>query len=253
MKVGLEFEGVIVNYSTGEITRWSKIDEATRARIKKLIYIGRKREEPCDGYDALAEVRTEPLLNPTPEVLIEALFTQMELASNAFAANGFEIRWFEQKMPENLHKEIQADLNNPLTKVKKFTQTFTSNGIEGYSSVGNIYRGGGLHINVSPVDFIFAPSLVWRLHTATAHYRNHCKFQSHYRNNILFRQRYSGNDPLVEYMTHGFNVLSLKDWRKDLEIVKKFQWFNCGIDMNHILWAYNVLSEISTFFQALKK
>jgi len=264
MKIGLEFEGVIVSYATAEITRWSSIPEDLRRRIKKMIYIRREQEDPCDGYDALAEVRTLPIPNPTPEILIEALFLQMEIATHAYAANGYEIRWYEQNIPDDLHNQIQFDLNNPPAgqyKVKKYTQVLTKDGAVEYKSTGNRFRGGGLHINISSLPEVFAPSVVAGLDKNLSKLRFNYKFKSHYRNNILFRTRYpvdsSGktdyNEPIVEYMAHGFNVPSLKDWRKDLQSVSNHTWYGKGRNMDHMIWAWNVCGFMSDFFKAVGK
>lgn len=264
MKIGLEFEGPIVSYATGEICRWSSIPEDVRRRIKKMIYLRRDQEEPCDGYDALAEVRTPPIPNPTPEVLIEALFTQMEIASHAFAANGYDIHWYEQNIPDSLHNEIQLSLLNPPPgqyKIKKYTQVLTKDGAVEYKSINNRYRGGGLHINISSLPEIFAPSVVAGLDKCLRSFKIGCKFQSHYRNNILFRTRYpmdckgstNYNEPIVEYMAHGFNVISLKDWRKDLEIVSNKTWYGKGRNINHMIWAWDVCCFMSDFFKAVGK
>lgn len=264
MKIGLEFEGVIINYSTGQISRWSGIPEDVRQRIKKMIYVRREQEDPCDGYDALAEVRTLPIPNPTPEILIESLYTQMELATNAFAANGYEIRWYEQNMPDELHEEIQYSLDNPPDgqyPEKKYTQVLTKDGVVEYKSVGNRFRGGGLHINISSLPEVFAPSVVAGLDKNLSRQRHDYKFQSHYRNNILFRTRCprdsSGktdyNEPIVEYMAHGFNVLSMKDWRKDLINMSNKAWYRTGWNMNHMIWAWTVCGFMNDFFRSVEK
>lgn len=224
MKIGLEFEGVIRNRQTCEIARWSKIDTESQRRIKKLLYTNRCREsvDPCDRYDALAEVRTPPIVNPTAEKLVTALFTEMELATQSFNANGYDIQWWEQPIPEKLHEEIKQEFadGDPEGKKNKLTYTIKDGLPVKYESEGNLFRGGGLHINISSIPSIYAAGLAIELHRRLLSERGY-KFESHYRTNLLYRTRYDGknsydyDEPIFEYMSHGFNIRSLKDWQKE--------------------------------------
>jgi len=262
MKIGLEFEGVIRSYTTGEITRWSKIPDEARMAIKKAMFIRRKKIEPCDRYDALAEVRTPPIENPTAEKLITALFTEMESATNAFVSNGYFIQWFEQPIPKELHDEIRHDkvLADPDGKKDKITYTIKDGIMTEYRSEGNLFRGGGLHINVSSIPQVFAASVAVGLHGGLRHLREKGKFQSHYRNNLLFRIKqgdecsYYGKflersgEHVVEYMSHGFNVPSLKGWQKELD-----HSVNKGNDFPpKFEWAWFIARHLQRYFESVK-
>lgn len=221
MKIGLEFEGVIRNYTTGEIARWSKIDEESRRKIKRLMFPLRQAVEPCDRYDALAEVRTPPIEFPTAGKLVDALFTEMEKVSHAFSANGYDIQWWEQPIPTALHEEIRREIGGgDPDKKEKTTYTVTNGKTVEYNSEGNLYRGGGIHINISRIPHVFAPGLAMELHRALSGYKKY-NFQSHYRNTLLYRVKwgderaYTYGEPIVEYMSHGFNVETLKDWKQE--------------------------------------
>ena len=254
MKIGLEFEGVIWSMTTGEITRWSKIDPESRRKIKRLMFSCRPPVEPCDRYDALAEVRTPPIEYPTAEKLVVALFTEMERASHAFSANGYDIQWWEQLMPNAVHEEIRREFNanDPDGKKEKTTYTIVDGKITRYKSEGNLYRGGGLHINISRIPFIFASGLAIELHRSLLGHRKY-NFQSHYRNNLLYRTRYELEDDastyseIVEYMSHGFNVETLKDWKQE--------WANAtnsGSFPEKFIWARTLMSVLHNFVEGTK-
>lgn len=219
MKIGLEFEGVIHDFQTGNIVRWSKIEKAKQSRIQRILYANREAVLPCDRYDALAEVRTVPIENPTPEKLIKALFSEMELASHAFSANGYDIHWFEEPIPVELHDEIRKDFaaGDPDGKKNKWTWTINEHDQQKpFQSEGNLFRGGGIHINISSVPDFFGHLLVKTINNHLG-YQKEKSFQSHYRTNILYRTRQGLNyEPVVEYMSHGFNVKTLENWRQDL-------------------------------------
>ena len=257
MKIGLEFEGVIRNYETDQITRWSKISAEDRERIQRLIYTRRPRVDPCDRYDALAEARTKPIENPTAEKLITALFSEMESTSNAFMTAGYTVQWWEQEIPKALHDEIRGEFNrnDPDGKKNKLTYTI-ANGMPGqYVSEGNLFRGGGLHINVSSVPYELGVGLAIELHKTLYPYRGYC-FQSHYRTNLLFRQRYPLNErgnndmefPILEYMSHGFNVKTLKDWQ-----ARWAHFENQGYGYPpEFQWAKSLMTTLTHFKNAVK-
>ena len=263
MKIGLEFEGVIRNFATGEISRWSKIPADARMAIKKQMFVRRQKVDPCDRYDALAEVRTIPIENPTAEKLITALFTEMEAATYAFVANGYFIQWFEQPIPKELHDEIRHDkvLADPDGKKDKITYTIKDGVVGQYVSEGNLFRGGGLHINISSIPNQFAPGVAINLHGGLQHLRLKEKFQSHYRNNLLYRTKegavcvdyskfLSGHqfEPIVEYMSHGFNVQRLEGWQKELAYcVNQGYGFPPKFE-----WAFFVVKHLQAYFDSLK-
>jgi hypothetical protein len=261
MKIGLEFEGVIRNYSTGEITRWPKISDKIRSNIKKIMYVGREKVEPIDGYDCLAEVRTTPISNPNPYDLLNALFTEMENASRTFVAHGYYIQWYEQPIPKELHEEIKHDLSFANDgKKSKYTQTFKDGQVVQYESEGNLFRGGGLHINISSIPEVLAPGLVMYLDKRLRPETDRYKFQSHYRTNVLFRTRIDLNtitnntyDHIVEYMSHGFNVPKLSGWREQYEECKKNTHFGVSpANTYHLLWADRLITVIKDFVNATK-
>lgn len=225
MKIGLEFEGVIHDFQNGEIVRWSKIDKTKQHRIKRILYANREAVSPCDRYDALAEVRTLPIDNPTPEKLITALFSEMELASHAFSANGYDIHWFEEPIPVELHDEITKEFatGDPEGKKNKFTWVVDQHGTyKQFQGTGNLFRGGGIHINISSIPEMFAHSLVRNIDNHL-NFHKEKTFKSHYRINILYRTRYGFNyEPVLEYMAHGFNVKTLANWRQDLASYSKY-------------------------------
>ena len=260
MKIGLEFEGVIHDFQTGNIVRWSKIEKAKQSRIQRILYANREAVLPCDRYDALAEVRTLPIENPTPEKLIKALFSEMELASHAFSANGYDIHWFEEPIPVELHDEIRKDFaaDDPDGKKDKFTWTVKDFVATQFQGAGNLFRGGGLHINVSSIPHVFAQMVAENLHGRLSCFNLKSEFQSHYRNNILYRVRqdYTTNDNIVEYMSHGFNVQSLSNWRTD------FSHF-CQIDDHYkriygeerdlrFNWAWAMIDQLGQFYKDIK-
>lgn len=259
MKIGLEFEGVIRSSKTGGIVRWPHIDEKVRNAIKRMIYEKREKVEPIDRYDCLAEVRTAPLLNPSPVDLISALYTELELTTNAFMANGYFIQWFEQEISDELHREIQASINADQNKVKKETYTLTAKGCTRWTSEGNRFRGGGLHINVSPVPRMFSTAFVMSLEQSLAAHRNLFRFQSHYRNNVLFRSRFDANDktfkePITEYMTFGFNVPQVQGWRETLSKVASSGWYYSQRDNHeHIRWAWALCEDLKRWFSEVEK
>ena len=268
MKIGLEFEGVIRNYSTGVITRWPKIPKEIRTQIKKMMFPGRKKIEPVDGYDCLAEVRTEPISNPTPFQLLEALFTEMENATNAFMTHGYYIQWFEQEIPKELHDEIKHDcfLRNPDGKKSKYTQTFKDGQVVEYRSEGNLYRGGGLHINISSIPQLFAPALVMFLDRELRPYTGLYKFQSSYRKNILFRTRndctnhiinspedhYKFVDYIVEYMSHGFNIPKIEGWKEIWNECENNHGFFYPFNY-HLYWAICLIRSLNLFVDSTKQ
>jgi len=257
MKIGLEFEGVIRDRSTGEIARWSKMSEQTRRRIKTAMFPRKEALDPCDRYDALAEVRTDPLENPGPKELIWTLFGEMERASIAFNNNGYDIQWWEQELPKALHEEIKADFatDDPEGKKSKCTYSLRENGERyEYKSEGNLFRGGGLHINISHVPFQFSQGLMLHLHNGLKNLKTDYKFQSHYRTNFLYRDRYDDKVKIgkpdiciAEYMSHGFNVPTLSGWRerwaKGNEGVKEGRHMSYGVsycfDMD-MRWAFDL-------------
>lgn len=256
MKIGLEFEGVIRSQKTGAITRWPQIDEKVRNTIKRMIYERREKVEPIDTYDCLAEVRTLPMLNPSPVDLINALYTEIELATNAFMANGYFIQWFEQEISDELHREIQHTIETNPNKIKKDTYTVTSKGCTDWRSEGNRFRGGGLHINVSPVPRAFATSFVMGLNRALF-YQYRYRFQSHYRNNILFRTRHDASDkefkePIAEYMTFGFNVTQVQGWRETLARVAGNRGYDSRNNCDHIRWAWPLCDSLKQWFNEVQ-
>ena len=266
MKIGLEFEGVIRNYSTGEITRWSKMPEEAKIGIKKMMFVRREKIDPCDRYDALAEVRTPPIENPTEEKLINALFTEIETATNAFVSNGYYIQWFEQPIPQKLHDEILHDfaVGDPDGKKDKYTQTIRNGKVEKFESVGNLFRGGGLHISISSIPAILASALVMDLHNDLRGWHRDGKFQSHYRTNLLYRTRCeyllkpsspnygSKYDEVVEYMSHGFNIAEVAGWRKRYAPVSSEKWYLQEYDHAEIapfIWAKIVIENLKRFYK----
>jgi hypothetical protein len=270
MKIGLEFEGVIRSSRTGDICRWPKIPEESRKLIKRMIYERREKVEPIDGYDCLAEVRTLPLENPSPYELINALFTEMELASKAFFAAGYGIQWFEQEIPKAIHDEVVAgaNLRDPDGKKRKPTHTFGDGGIKLYQSEGNYFRGGGLHINISNVPRELAPSLV--LHLDDKMYRDrvnaHYKHKSHYRTNLLFRMRAVQRerlktlrvgsstetwDTICEYMSFGFNVPKLEGWREAFDATQKETCW--GEQDPWVYWPVRLVSALNEWTTKLKE
>lgn len=266
MKIGLEFEGVIRDRTTGEIARWSKMPDQIKRRIKTAMFPRKEALDPCDRYDALAEVRTDPLENPSPKELIWSLFEEMERASIAFNNNGYDIQWWEQELPKALHEEIKADFatDDPEGKKSKSTITLKENGERcEYKSEGNLFRGGGLHINISHVPFLFCEGLMLHLHNGLKYLKTEYKFQSHYRTNFLYRNRYDDSvkitEPqicIAEYMSHGFNVPTLSGWRERWMNSEKAERqgsrnMGCGtcygFDMD-MRWAFELLRLATQYF-----
>jgi hypothetical protein len=205
-------------------------------------------QDPCDNYDCLAEVRTIPITILTARDILYTLFTELAKTHEAYKHHGYVINWAEEEIPEELHKKIQYDLDHPKdgqTKIKKFTKTIVNGTVQQYESVGNKYRGAGLHINVSSIPYILVPGFVMRLH-AGLHGHLDKDFKSHYRTNLLFRHRLDGTDSIAEYMSFGFNLKtkSTKEpiWKQSFEMVR-----------HHFHWVEAILGEINEFVKAAKK
>lgn len=209
MKIGLEFEGVIIDSQTREITRWKNIPEQKQKNICRLINYGENDAKvlPIDTYDCLAEVRTRPLENVSARDMLYSLFSLIERTNRAYESAGYTILWKEMEIPEKLHTEISCEIDADPNKSKKATYTINNNGIESYYSKGNRFRGGGIHVNVSPIPTIIAPAFILELHKimrAHSHKADGKQFQSQYRKNILYRTRIENNEAIAEYMSFGF-------------------------------------------------
>jgi hypothetical protein len=220
MKIGLEYEGVIIK--EGVITRWSEIP-----RQSQLIVMDVMRDmgcaashledvlPPCDRYDCLAEVRTRPLVCPQEcamaEDLAKALFREIMGCTAAFATEGYSIYWGENKIPSPVHLRISADLS--LSKNKKVTYGIVDGKVwpvdvcNGTLSedLDHIFRGGGMHINVSPVPRNLVPALALMLHQPMSCLMNSDHFKSAYRSQLLFRTREELGEPIAEYMSYGMS------------------------------------------------
>ena len=252
MKIGLEYEGVIHWQKTGDIVRWSDIPMGVRKTIKRIASFGYSHEniqDPCDNYDCLAEVRTIPMTTLTARDILFTLFTELRRTHEAFKYCGYVINWAEEKIPDDLHKKIQHDLDHPTgdrPKIKKYTQTIVNGTVRPFVNVGNKYRGGGLHINVSSIPCILIPGFVMRLHESLRQYLD-TDFKSHYRTNLLFRHRLDGTDSIAEYMSFGFNLKNKKStkepvWHQSFDLVR-----------HHFHWVELMLGEINEFVKAAKE
>ena len=212
MKIGLEFEGVITH--NGHIVRWSKIPENIRNGIKEDMGV---TMDPVDRYDCLAEVRTEPLVNPSPLVLEQTLFKKILEASAAFEWFGYDIIWNEVEIPQAIHDEICSDIS--FETAKKEVMTIESGLVSLFTATGNSYRGGGLHINVSPVPRLILESFVLNLHGKMHEFTKRYSLKSVYRNHLLFRHRWDpqNGEWVAEYMSTGFPVDFRGAWNYPIE------------------------------------
>jgi hypothetical protein len=256
MKIGLEFEGVIRSSRDGTITRWPNIDERVRNNIKRMMFERREKIEPIDNYDCLVEVRTPPMKKPTPKKLIIALFTEMENATKAFRANGYFLQWSEQEIPEALHRTIQEALLHNMEHSKKETLCITGTGSSDWvKDDTNLFRGGGIHINVSPVPRIFSSALVMGLHNRLEEYKKPFGFKSHYRTNVLYRARWCESEAIAEYMSFGFNVARLEGWQDTLEILNtelkngKYKYGRIPDTYAHMHWAWTLIQFLEKWFE----
>lgn len=206
MKIGLEYEGVIVSWD-GDITRWKSIPENLRSKICKLA----EDEFPCDNYDCLAEARMHvPVENPTVDSLSKAFFDRVSKVDMAFKAYGYSVVWGEQKIPEKIHEEILQEFDLSVkagVRKKKLTFRISNLGVSDYWSHGNMFRGGGIHINVSHVLPRDATGMALSLRTILQPYQ-FGRFMSNYRNELLFRFRSAEDtrESIAEFLSFGWNM-----------------------------------------------
>jgi len=210
MKIGFEYEGVILD-EDNKIVRWTKIPLKRQFRIKTKMDMMDVKQDPIDTYDCLAEVRTEPLENKTPRELVVALRDAIQTADRAFSSEGYSIFWGEMRVPKSLHNEILAHIE--FTKeFKKETRTLDHGCDQHYESEGNVWRGGGLHVNVSPMPKPMVTAMAVNLHTVLHDLIDNWALNSNYRNNLLWRHREVRDkegvvtDKIGEYMSFGFNL-----------------------------------------------
>jgi hypothetical protein len=212
MKMGFEYEGVILDHNNQPV-RWSSLHVGTRFKIKAKMDRMDDPLDPCDAYDCLAEVRTDPLENPTSEQITEALKHEIDMATKAYQSVGLNVYWGEMLIPAKLHQEIVKDLVN---RPKKYTCTI-ANGVQtSYSSEGNCFRGGGLHIHVSPISNALVPAWAMLLHERLYGGRLPDDMRSNYRQNLLYRFRQEPPEGypwrswsavgIGEYMSYGVNL-----------------------------------------------
>lgn len=178
-----------------------------------------------DNYARLAEMRFFPIdLETNPSKFVDNLFFIKE---NAFK----HVKWSEVEVPEDEHKyslseledKIQTDLLLEKRRLNNFTgevllysfknpMTIIDNKITSWISDNNCRnRGGGLHINISPVKPEEVYSFITKLHEELFPLNftpgtKEVKFKSNYRQQLLFRYRNYNGIPGVEYMSLGFNL-----------------------------------------------
>jgi len=218
MKIGLEFEGLLLKDS--KVVRWSQIPRDQQFRIKCNMDMMQSELDPCDYYDCLAEVRTDPIVNPTVHSLLDAWMDQIALANKSFKAEGYDIVWAESAISPAMHSAIVKEIALS-GRPKKDVFTIVDGRVVPYLSRGNLFRGGGLHINVSSVHPDVAVAMALEMHACL--YR--CidsDFRSNYRKNMLFRKRQDlvTGEFIAEYMSMGYNFYD------DPEAVKKAHPFN---------------------------
>jgi len=212
MKVGLEYEGVILHHD--KIITWNSIPEEQKKSIISLT--GDPR--PYDNYDCLAELRTMPYQlteNAAQDVqnILQGLLERICKYTSAYKKNGYDIAWCEKKITNDMHDDITKRMgaierggdDKFSGKDAKITWTLSEEGISFWKPkpVTTHLRGGGLHINISPVEDISKAALIaLALHTGMKEYTNYGK--SIYRKSILFRQRNIEKERVMEYMSIGF-------------------------------------------------
>ena len=248
MKIGFEYEGVILD-DNGQITRWSDIPLQRQFRIKTKMDMMATKQNPCDHYDCLAEVRTEPLEDKSPRELLLAFRDVIQLADNAFQTEGYFVHWGEMRIPTALHQQILRDLGESKDR-KKNTRTIVDGVEVQYDSKGNVWRGGGMHVSFSDIEDFLMPGVAVNLHTRLHRYLEDWALNSNYRNNLLWRHRdeRDQNGAIVhkigEYMTFGFNLADILDLAKWDE-QSKYRY--AGNGQNHpIHWMteiHNVLTD----------
>jgi len=251
MKIGLEYEGVIFDKATSQVTRWSSIPKNKQFRIKQRMDMMGSEVEPCDGYDCLAEVRTEPLVDPNPETLINALMDAVELAEKAYESEGFHILWDEVMIHPRLHADIKLSLANA---TKKDTQYIGRNGVDCYSSDGNVFRGAGIHVNVSNVHRHIVPAMALQMHSALRgymadHSSHSSPFYSNYRQNVLFRTRRDDvtGDDIGEYMSFGFRLPDERDGiRNTVGYGRPFSWMKHVVDIAEEFTQFKAVERVAT-------
>ena len=204
MKIGLELEGVILK--NGNPFRWSEMTELERIKIKTRSGAWLDQQDPVDRYDILAEVRTEPLENPTGHQLAQALLDEVQKTSSAFKSMGYTVSWTEHLIGVELNRAVNNDLAQ-LPKKDTFcvgeekTSLFCPKDNDYIFKIPS-FRGGGVHINVSPLHWSLTSSFALLMHEHLRQFTPE-SFSSPYRKNLLFRQK---PNRVAEYMSLGLSL-----------------------------------------------
>ena len=224
MKIGIEYEGVILK--DGKPLRWSSICKKDRKEICNAV----SDKNPVDAYDCLAEIR---FLSTSVDsrTILQTLMEKINTYNGVFLKRGFNILWGEMEIPEEIHKEIVGEKDKAKEKFKP-TSTVSSNGVTGWSPEGgNRFRGGGMHINVSPISQLLAPALVLSLHESLRHHSEQT-MKSNYRHHILFRQRMIENESVTEYMTFGLTIPKINSTDAAFKMIAhNFHWADCVVNV----------------------
>lgn len=217
IKIGFEYEG------------WKKsiYDGVSVYRLPQemqpFIFHKDKYEILQDTYEALSEVRFIPF---SPEDNLVSLFsTYYDIIKEV--AEKYNGDFNEVLISEEIHKiatekSVWSNRNEESLELRKLRDhlgeyvnynlkeqmTFNEKGelIQWKNEHDCRYRGGGLHINISPLEPKFVASFIKSLHERLYPLYKDEGFKSKYRNNILFRYRNYNGIKGVEYISFGINL-----------------------------------------------
>ncbi len=240
-QIGIEYEGYIF-----ESNRYGDVEDIittkTNNEAYKQIY-GRRgtslydilhtklewinQHEFRDNYIRLAELRFFPInLEDGPQQFVNnLLFIKENLIKN--------VKWSENERPSNQPEHALRELDNKISLENlilgnmqdnknfigevlsyNFKQplTIVSDKVLPWISDNTCRnRGGGLHINISPVKIEDIVPFITKLHEKLfpLNYTKDTKdikFKSNYRQQLIFRYRDYNGIPGVEYMSIGLNL-----------------------------------------------
>lgn len=224
-KIGFEYEG----YTDNCYVDCNKFDKDTRQQVEKRIWSEHRNtlvtnRNFFDGYCHLAELRFNPITKDDnlKEVITDyfslidyfrrkqhVTFKEVLVGEEQHRRGIAELEketqnaeWTDRREKRNFVGErINYDFKKPLIilddEIKPFEFDETDRN-----------RGGGLHINISPVEPKKVKDLIISLDKELRPLQNQ-EFKSKYRTNVLFRYRNYDGVNGVEYMSMGIDFTKL--------------------------------------------
>jgi len=200
MKIGLEYEGVL--YKGGKIVRWADLPN----KVKEHLLQHYKNIKPVDNYDCLAEVRTSPISDPDTQKILYELFEAILALDARFHYYGIYIKWKECKLTSELHNKIILDcLKEDPDQPAQEKITYQLHPTKIWKPLStNLYRGGGLHINVSGLKNEYLEKWVEKMWESLCSKSK--EWKSVYRKIPLFRQKEIFTENVFEFMSLGLEL-----------------------------------------------